>query len=173
MTSQDLHASEHHDYYAQYINLVPKDQTLLEALRSGMKTTIAFFESLDETTLNYRYAEGKWTPKEILLHLIDAERVFSYRALRFARKDSTPLQGFEQDDYIRPSKAYDRSVPSLLKEYRAVREATIALFETMDNEMLSSIGVASGSNLSARAAGFITAGHDRSHIKIIKERYLR
>lgn len=173
MTAKDLKTSEHHPNYAQYINLVPSDQTLLEALRSGMNETMHFFQGLDETTLNYRYAEGKWTPKEILLHLIDAERVFSYRALRFARKDSTPLQGFEQDDYIRPSKAYDRSVSSLLKEFKAVREATISLFETMDHEMLCNAGVASGTTLSARAAGFITAGHDRSHIQIIKERYLR
>lgn len=173
MTSQDLSPSEHHPNYTQYINLVPKDQTLVEALRSGMKEAVIFFQGLDDTTLNYRYAEGKWTPKEILLHVIDAERVFTYRALRFARKDNTALPGFEQDDYIRPSKAYGRSLDSLLKEYKAVREATIALYETMDEEVLCTTGVASDTPMSTRAAGFITAGHDRSHIKIIRERYLR
>lgn len=173
MTAQDLTSSEYHPNYAQYIHLVPQDLTLLDALRSGMDEAITFFQSLDDTTLNYRYAEGKWTPKEILMHLVDAERVFAYRALRFARKDNTPLPGFEQDDYIRPSKAYARSISSLLQEYKAVREATIALFTTMDEETLCNSGVASDYVMSVRAAGFITAGHDRSHIKIIKERYMR
>lgn len=172
MTSQDLTASEHHPYYSQYIDLVPKDQSLVQALRSGRDAAVLFFNELDDSKVNYRYEEGKWTPKEILLHLIDAERVFGYRALRFARRDHTPLEGFEQDDFVRYSKAYSRSMTSLLQEYKAVREATIAFFEAMDEEMLTSEGVASGSNLSCRAAGFIIAGHDRSHIKIIKERYL-
>lgn len=172
MTSQDLRSSEYGASYAPYIGLVPKDQTLIQALNSGKVDAIQFFNSLDDTKLNYRYAEGKWTPKEILLHLIDAERVFAYRALRFARKDTTPVIGFEQDDYIRPSKAYSRSIESLVHEYSCVREATIALFKSMDMDMLESMGTASGSSLSARAAGFIIAGHDRSHIHIIKERYL-
>lgn len=168
----DLQPSEYNAYYAYYIGLVPKNETLLEALASGRDECIRFFRGIDEHKLDFRYAEGKWTPKEILLHVIDAERVFSYRALRFARKDTTPVQGFNQDDYVKPSKAYSRSLDSLLNEYQSVREATITLFNTMDSEMLESVGVASGSNLSARAAGFIVAGHDRSHIHIIKERYL-
>lgn len=172
MTTQDINPSEHHPNYGHYIGLVPKDQTLIQALHSGKEETIQFFESLDATKENFRYAEGKWTPKEILLHLIDAERVFAYRALRFARKDDTPLTGFEQDDYIRPSKAYGRSIASLLSEYKSVRAASITLFDTMDEEMLKSTGVASNTALSARAAGFIIAGHDRSHIAIIKDRYL-
>lgn len=172
MTSQDVSPSEHHPNYAHYIGLVPKSQTLLEALKSGKKETLHFFENLDQTKENFRYAEGKWTPKEILMHLIDTERIFGYRALRFARKDATPLTGFDQDDYIRPSKAYARSIKDLLSEYTSVREATISLFKTMDAEMLTSVGVASNSGLSARAAGFIIAGHDRSHIAIIKEHYL-
>ncbi len=172
MTSENINPSEHHPNYGHYIGLVPKNESLIQALQSGKEETIAFFESLDTTKENFRYAEGKWTPKEILLHLIDAERVFAYRALRFARKDDTPLSGFEQDDYIRPSKAYGRSMASLLREYKTVRDASIALFDTMDNAMLKSVGLASNTNLSAGAAGFIIAGHDRSHIAIIKERYL-
>ena len=106
------------------------------------------------------------------MHLIDTERVFVYRSLRFARKDATPLQGFDQDAYIRPSKVYARTMESLLKEFKTVREATISLYENMDEEMLQGMGTASKSNLSARAAGFIIAGHSRSHIQIIKDRYL-
>ncbi len=170
--ASDLQGTEYNEYYSQYIGLVPKDETLLQALISGRDECINFFRNVDVHKLDFRYAEGKWTPKEILLHVIDAERVFSYRALRFARKDTTPVQGFDQDDYVKPSKAYSRSLDSLLDEYQSVREATISLFKSMDNEMLASIGVASGSELSARAAGFIVAGHDRSHINIIKERYL-
>ena len=172
MTSQDLSPNEHHPHYSQYIDLVPKEESLVQALHSGRDQTVDFFESLDETKINYRYAEGKWTPKEILMHLIDTERVFTYRALRFARKDTTPLQGFDQDDYIRPSKVYSRSLASLVAEFKSVRASTLSLFEFMDEDMLKSIGVASNSNLSARAAGFITAGHSRSHIQIIKDRYL-
>lgn len=103
---------------------------------------------------------------------MDTERIFAYRALRFARKDDTPVQGFEQDDYIVPSKAHSRTIDSLLHEYKSVREATLTLFKYMDEEMLKFVGMASGSTLSARAAGFIIAGHDRHHIAIIKERYL-
>ena len=109
MTTQDISPKEHHPNYSQYINLVPKDETLVQALHSGRDETIHFFNTIEESKLNYRYAEGKWTPKEILLHLIDTERVFVYRSLRFARKDATPLQGFDQDAYIRPSKVYART----------------------------------------------------------------
>lgn len=172
MTTQDISPKEHHPNYSQYINLVPKDETLVQALHSGRDETIHFFNTIEESKLNYRYAEGKWTPKEILLHLIDTERVFVYRSLRFARKDATPLQGFDQDAYIRPSKVYARTMESLLKEFKTVREATISLYENMDEEMLQGMGTASKSNLSARAAGFIIAGHSRSHIQIIKDRYL-
>jgi hypothetical protein len=172
MTSQDLDLAEYNSYYAPYIGLVPSTETLIEGLRSGREEAVNFFTSIEETKLNYRYAEGKWTPKEILIHLIDTERIFAYRALRFARKDKTPVQGFEQDDYIRPSKAYSRTMDSLLQEYKSVRGASLALFESMDEEMLKGTGMASGSELSARAAGFIIAGHDRHHIAVIKERYV-
>lgn len=172
MTKQDLEAREFNPYYGRYIDFVPANETLLEGLHSGMKEAINFFKNIEATKLNYRYAEGKWTPKEILIHLIDTERIFAYRALRFARKDNTPLKGYEQDDYIRPSKAYSRTVGSLLEEYKSVREATLTLFKSMDEEMLKCTGEASDSELSVRAAGFIIAGHDRSHIALIKERYL-
>lgn len=172
MTRTDLESSEFNSYYEQYINLVPKNMGLVDALTKGGKRTYKFFKQLPSDKHDYRYEEGKWTPKEVLLHLIDTERVFSYRALRFGRMDKTPLEGFEQDDFVAHSNATDRSMQSLLEEYKSVRMSTIALYESMGDDGLLNVGQASGSPLSPRSAGFITAGHDRHHVEIIKERYL-
>lgn len=172
MTRVQLSSTEFNPYYEQYINQVAQDTPLLDALKQSGKKTVAFFEQLDESLLTHRYEAGKWTPKEVVQHLIDTERVFSYRALRFARNDKAGLIGFEQDDFVSYSQANNRSLASLLQEYKAVRQATIALFEGIDQEAQANIGMASDSPLSARAAGFITAGHDLHHIQIIEERYL-
>ena len=128
--------------------------------------------SIPEGKFGFAYAEGKWTLAELLMHIIDAERVFQYRALRFARNDKTPLAGFDQDDYIPECNAGGRSKKDLLEEYAAVRESTIKLFQSFDDEMLKRVGNASGSDMSARAMGFIICGHQAHHLKIIKERYL-
>ena len=122
--------------------------------------------------MNYKYAEDKWTIKDMLLHIIDAERVFAYRALRFARADKTNLPGFEHDDYVVVANANGRIKASLLNEYNAQRESTIQLFSNFKDEMLMQIGVASGNPMSVRALGFVTAGHETHHCNIIKERYL-
>lgn len=167
-----IQAGEHHPYYAQYIDQVPEGLTLLEALTQGMAYTLDFYSGLNEQQLLLRYKAGKWTPKEALLHLIDTERIFSYRALRFARQDQTSLAGFEQDDFVASSEANTRSIAGLLEEYESVRRASIALYKNLSDAMIATTGQASGSELSARAAGFITAGHERHHIRIIKERYL-
>src|SRR5690606_27112498 len=122
--------------------------------------------------LDYRYAQDKWTIKEILLHLIDTERVFAYRAMCIARKDLTELPGFDQDAFVVHSHANERSVESLLSEYRNVRMATVSLFDSFDLRGLEQIGVANGSDLSVRAIVFIIIGHENHHLQIIKERYL-
>lgn len=168
----ELNEAAYNSYYKQYIDQVPASSNVLDALSSGLKATVDFFSSLSETELRLRYEAGKWTPKEVLLHIIDTERIFSYRALRFARMDKTPLQGFEQDDYIASSDANSRSIASLLDEYNSVRQASLTLYTSMENTAIITIGEASGSPLSPGAAGFITAGHELHHIKIIKERYL-
>lgn len=168
----DVQKGEHHSYYTQYIDQVPKGLDLLDALEQGLTYTTDFYRSLNETQLLLRYEDGKWTPKEVLLHLIDTERIFSYRALRFARQDQTPLAGFEQDNFVTMSAANGRSVESLLEEYQSVRRASVALYKNMNDTMIITTGQASGSALSPRAAAFITAGHERHHLRIIKEWYL-
>lgn len=168
----DITKSEHHDYYTQYIDQVPEALSLDTALEKGLEFTTTFFKSLSVEQQNLRYAAGKWTPKEVLLHIIDTERIFSYRGLRFGRKDISALVGFDQDQYVANSKASKRSIEDLLQEYMHVRNATISMYTSMDKDAIAFVGEASGSPLSPRAAAFITAGHERHHIRIIKERYL-
>jgi len=172
MTRTDVDTTEFNPYYALYIGLVDQSLHLVEALEKGGSATVAFFKTIPEGKLDYRYAEGKWTPKEILLHLIDTERIFSYRALRFSRNDFTELVGFDQDELMEYCGASKRTLESLLEEYVAVRAASVALYKNLTDIQLEARGVASASELSCRAAGFIIAGHERSHIAVLKERYL-
>lgn len=165
-----LEAKEYNAYYANYIRLT-QNVKLLEGLEISFNRTLVLFESISEDKLSYRYADGKWTIKEIIQHLIDTERVFSYRALCFARKDNVELPGFNQDDYLENSKVSSRSKSELIEEYKAVRKATNALFSSFTNEMLLQVGVASSSPLSVRAAGYIIIGHETHHCNIINERY--
>jgi len=165
-----LDTKEYNAYYANYIRLT-QNVKLLEGLESSFNRTLVLFESISEDKLSYRYADGKWTIKEIIQHLIDTERVFSYRALCFARKDNVELPGFNQDDYLENSKVSSRSKSELIEEYKSVRKATNALFSSFTNEMLLQVGVASSSPLSVRAAGYIIIGHETHHCNIINERY--
>lgn len=128
--------------------------------------------SLPDEKLNYRYAEGKWSIKEIIGHLIDTERVMSYRALRFARFDSTPLMGFEENDWAKVSNASARSSNDLTDEFNLVRASTIMLFKSFDEKMISSSGEANKKQMSVRAIGYMIAGHELHHLSVIKERYL-
>ncbi|NER16461.1 DinB family protein [Spongiivirga citrea] len=162
---------EYNPYYQPYFDKMTNIE-LVTGLESDHREVLEFMDKLPADKLEYRYEVGKWTIKEILVHLLDTERVFAYRALRFARKDSTSLAGFEQDDYIQPSKANERSLDSLRSEFDAVRKGNIELFKNMDEEMLSQMGTASGSPMSSRAAAFMIVGHSRHHRQIIEERYL-
>lgn len=163
---------EYAPYTIMYIGLLPDDGLVLKHLEDNLKATTDFILSLPEEKLSYRYAEGKWTIKEILVHLIDDERIYSYRALRFARNDRTELPGFEQDDYARHSGANERSIEDILKEFSTVRHATISLFEGFDNKALTRAGMADGKVMSVRAAAYHIAGHELRHVNIIRERYL-
>jgi uncharacterized damage-inducible protein DinB len=165
-------AGEYAPYTLMYIGLLPDDGLVLKHLEDNLKATSDFIRALPEEKLIYRYAERKWTIKEILAHIIDDERIYAYRALRFARSDKTELPGFEQDDYALESRANERTVEDLLREFAAVRHATIALFESIDNKALTRIGVANGNVMSVRAAAYHIAGHELHHLNIIKERYL-
>jgi len=165
-------AGEFAPYTMMYIGLLPDDGLILKHLKDNLKITKDFILSLPEEKLTYRYAEGKWTIKEILVHIIDDERIYAYRALRFARNDKTELPGFEQDDYARHSGANERDIKGILAEFAAVRKATISLFNGLDSQSLTRTGVASGNVMSVRAAAYHIAGHELRHINIIKERYL-
>jgi len=171
MTKDDLSVDEYNPYYQQYIKKAG-DVTISEGLKDNGDVTIAFLESISEEKLEYRYEEGKWTIKEIIQHIIDTERIFTYRALCIARKDKSLLPGYDQDDYAVNSEANNRSMISLMNEYKSVRLSSIILFESFSSEMLKRIGIASNSNLSPRAVAFITIGHENHHCEIIKERYL-
>ncbi|MBU6122084.1 DinB family protein [Hymenobacter sp. PAMC29290] len=159
-------------YAAGYINLVPADADPREVLRSQPAEIRAVFAGLSEEQAEKAYAPGKWSLKEMLLHQIDSERVFTYRAMRFARGDGQDLLGFEQDDYVAHSGANARSIASLLAEYDATRAATVALFDTFTEEQLDRRGTANGGPNTVRALLFIVPGHERHHLNIIREWYL-
>lgn len=163
---------EYAPYTIMYIGLLPDDGLVLKYLEDNLRATTDFILSLPEEKLAHRYAEGKWTIKEILVHIIDDERIYAYRALRFARNDKTELPGFEQDDYAMHSGANGRDVKDILKEFARVRHATISLFEGLDRDALLRAGVADGKVMSVRAAAYHIAGHELRHIGIIRERYL-
>ncbi len=150
-------------YFIRYSNLV-QEADIIAVLKDAKKTSRKLMFSLSFDEWDYRYAEDKWSVKEVWLHIIDTERIFAYRALRFGRGDQTPLSGFEQNNYISPSKAPERSIASIIHEYETVRDATISLFEYMPPEALDRTGTASGNKLSARALAFIIAGHERHHV---------
>jgi uncharacterized damage-inducible protein DinB len=164
--------AEYAPYTISYIGLLPDDGLILEHLLENLAATSDFLRALPAEKLSYRYAEGKWTIKEILAHIIDDERIYAYRALRFARNDQTELPGFEQDDYALESGANERSLDDLLQEFATVRHATVSLFESFDSKVLTRTGIASGNVMSVRAAAYHIAGHELRHINVIKDRYL-
>jgi uncharacterized damage-inducible protein DinB len=163
---------EYAPYAIRYIGLLPDDGLVLRHMEENLEATREFILSLPGERLTYRYAEGKWTIKEILVHISDDERIYAYRALRFARGDKTELPGFEQDDYAAHSGANARDIEDILAEFADVRRATVSLFKGLDREALVRVGVADGKVMSVRAAAYHIAGHELRHVNIIKERYL-
>lgn len=154
-----------------YIHKVDTDN-LLEGLKKQTQETLELCASLSDELADYRYAEGKWSVRDILLHLIDAERVFAYRALRFSRNDKTELPGFDEGLWVEHAHASERSMKSLLEEYIVTRTATVALFSNFTQEMLAMRGKANGVEMSVAALGFGILGHEVHHVTIIRERYL-
>ena len=171
MRAMDLQEEELVDFYKNYVALAAEDDFLV-LLKKSSEEFVSFIRSIPRAKLEYVYMEGKWTIKEVLLHLIDAERVFQYRALRFARQDNTNLPGFDEGLYVQTSGANRRSLPSLLAEFMAVRSSSVNLFESFDEEALHCIGHANSFPMSVRATAFVIVGHQRHHMKVIKERYL-
>ena len=163
--------SEYNAFFNSYIGNANTDD-LLTALAASEEYIVNFMLSLKEQQLNHRYQPGKWSIKEMLVHMADTERIFAYRALRFARNDKTDLPGFDENAYAEQSKAEGRAITSILAEYAAARQATIELFKGFDDEMLGRTGTASGRSVSVRALGFAILGHEIHHLNIIKQRYL-
>lgn len=144
---------------------------MADALHSDRNAISRVFDRIDDFTGAQSYAEGKWSVKEVLLHCIDAERVFAYRALRFMRGDSTELPGYNHEAFVRESQANMRTCPSLQEEWEAVRFGTIALFRNADLDQLNCRGIANGKVVSVRALGLIIPGHNLHHTAILAERY--
>ena len=159
-------------YAIIYIGLLPDDGLLLKHLQDNFIAIKELILSLPEEKLLYRYAKDKWTIKEILVHIIDDERIYAYRALRFARGDKTELPGFDQDDYALSSRANERSIENIFEEYEAVRSATIALFNGLPKDSFMRRGIANRNKATVRALAYHIAGHELHHINIIKEKYL-
>ncbi len=170
MKVSQLESWEYDPYYAPYIKTLG-NVTVLDTLEKGYDSMVEYIKGIPEHKMTYAYAREKWTVAEVLLHLIDAERVFQYRALRFSRNDKTALPGFDQDSYVEESGAGQKTKEQLLEEFSAVRKASIALFASCTDALLLRWGIASGSKVSVRALGCIIGGHQRHHLKILKERY--
>ena len=162
--------TEHSEFYANYISKVPGTD-ILGVLENERERMLQLFPGRSEKDGDFRYAPGKWTVKEVLGHITDAERIFTYRALRIARGDKTPLPGFEQDDYIRDGAFGERKFAELTDEFEAVRRASITLFRSFPEAAWDRRGVASQKEVTVRALGFITPGHQIHHRIILEERY--
>lgn len=172
MKSSELKKEDFNPYYSPYIASLG-DVRLVETLKKQLENFPSFISSIPEDKFHYTYDEGKWTIAQVLVHILDTERVFQYRALRFARNDKTPLPGFDQDMFVSESKAEDWSREELIENYRIVRKSTISLFEKFSEKDLRKVGIASDSPMSVAAIGFICCGHQKHHRNIIRERYLK
>jgi hypothetical protein len=157
-------------FYETYVSLIP-GKDVLGALEAHRLQMVQFFAGRSERDGNFRYAQGKWTVKEVLGHVNDAERIFTYRALRIARGDQEPLQGFEQDDYVRAANSNERTLSDLAEEFVVVRSASIVLFRSLSEEAWVRRGTASSFEVTVRALAYITAGHELHHRRILEERY--
>jgi uncharacterized damage-inducible protein DinB len=161
---------EFNPFYNTYISKVPEGD-VLELLKQQKGSSYELFSNLPDDKANYAYAEGKWTIKEALGHMIDAERTFAYRLFCFSR-NSIELPGFDQEIYVNNSNFSNRTIQSLASEFRATRESNIYLIEALTDEQLNLRGVASGNPASVRALVYMIAGHEIHHLGILKERYL-
>jgi uncharacterized damage-inducible protein DinB len=171
MTQKRPQSSDYAPNFANYVLQVP-DGDFLEILESQLRTMTRLLQPLTDKQADFSYAPGKWSIKEILGHINDAERIFAYRLLRIARGDQTPLPGFEQDDYIKTANSSARKLSSLLEEFASIRRASITLICSLDDASLLRQGTASGKEISALALAFILAGHALHHQKILEQLYL-
>ena len=163
---------DNNPYYDRYISLIGDDD-IIEVLDEQIKTSENFLNTFTEEQGIYSYADGKWTMKEVLGHVIDTERIMAYRALAFARNEGQSLPGFEQDNYVAEGNFNKRSLVDMISEFRTVRESNINLFKIFDDEILNRRGTASESEVTVLALIYIIAGHEKHHMKILKEKYMK
>ena len=163
---------EHADYYGRYIALVP-DGDVLETLRDQLGDTLRLLQGVSEEREGYRYAEGKWTLREVIAHLVDTERLFAFRALAMAREDGVDLPGMDQDSWVAASAAEGRRLGEMCEEWAALRRANIHMFAAMDEETGARTGRASGFDFTVRSFPWIIAGHELWHRQLIERDYMR
>jgi hypothetical protein len=163
--------TEYAAYYEKYVSLVPGTDILGVLEAQGMLMT-QLLGARSEREGNFRYAPEKWTVKEVVGHITDSERIFAYRALRISRNDKAPIEGFEQDDYVKNGGFNDRTLADLAGEFSQVRSATLALFLGLGGDAWQRRGVANKNEVTVRALAFIIAGHELHHRRILEEKYL-
>ena len=165
--------SEYAAFYKRYVDILTDDHSLVGHLEDSLREFTDNLTALDNDMWNYRYAEGKWTIKEVVQHMIDTERVFSYRALRFARNDQSPLPGFDENRFAEESGADKREAASLIKEFILLRNANVLMFSEFGEVELSRSGYIGNNEMTVRALGYICSGHVRHHLQVIRERYVK
>ena len=163
-------ATEYAPYYGKYISLVP-DGDILALLEEQLRGTTALLSSVSEEQAEYRYAPEKWTVKQVVGHLTDTELIFAYRALRISRNDATPIEGFEQDDYVRYGPFETCKMTDLVEDFAAVRRATLSLFRRLDPDAWQRRGTANRNEVTVRALAYTSAGHELHHLAILKDKY--
>ena len=165
-------ADEHLPYYSLYIDRVP-DGDVIATLEKQIPETIEFLRSIPEDRADYQYAPGKWTPRQIVGHLSDGERVFQYRAWRFSRADTTPVPGFDENHYVDHAPFQNVSMSDLIDEFEQMRKASVHMFRNMDEDSMSRRGSANGAEITVRALAWIMAGHETHHMQVLREKYLK
>ena len=163
--------TEYNPYYGKYLSLVPEGD-VVDTLGRQIEETLAFLRGLSEEQGDSRYAPDKWSVKEVVGHVLDSERIFGYRALRFARNDQTALPGYEQDDYVRAGNFDKRQLSELADEFEHLRRANLFMLRSLEEEAWLRRGLANDSEVSVRALAYIIAGHETHHMQIIREKYL-
>ncbi|UXP31341.1 DinB family protein [Reichenbachiella agarivorans] len=165
-------AAEYNAFYQGYVDEVIQEGDIMQYLKTQRDEVVRFYEGLSQDKIEYAYEEGKWTMKQMLRHLIDAERVFGYRAMAIARGDKTQLPGFSEDDYVVYADDTANTIQDLITEFIQVRNANMSMIQNLNAASLARVGSANGSDTSARAIVYIVAGHLAHHLMILKERYL-
>jgi len=163
---------EYPEFFQTYINALEAEDSLLNHLETSLKYFEEVLLEIEFGKQEYRYAEGKWTVKEIVQHLIDVERVFVYRALRYSRKDSGPLLSFDENSFVSNYDINKRNFDDMLNEFTLLRRSTIFMFQDFEEEILDITGKVGDQSISVRAIGYICSGHVMHHLKVIKERYI-